>query len=118
MGPCGFFYRAVELDVGASSRWTLMDVIIDSAPSSAAAEIVELGDAKPLVATDLKAVIKQGWLTKEGAFVKSWKLNWFELTAHQVTYYNVEVRPSDLFLFPSGESRDVGARKVLTFGVC
>lgn len=42
------------------------------------------------------AIIKKGWLTKEGAFVKSWKLNWFELSTKQVTYYTDEVRPAHL----------------------
>lgn len=60
--------------------------------SHASTHIVDLGDAQSIAVDDPNKIIKKGWLTKEGAFVKSWKLSWFELTRYQVTYYNDDVR--------------------------
>lgn len=33
------------------------------------------------------AVTKQGWATKQGAFVKNWKRRWFELNNSTLCYY-------------------------------
>jgi len=35
-----------------------------------------VGRLPPTMAADLK-VVKKGWLTKEGSFIKSWKKRWF-----------------------------------------
>lgn len=53
---------------------------------------VEQIEMPPQVAESQSKVIKAGNLTKEGAFVKNWKLSYFELTSFQMTYYNDDVR--------------------------
>lgn len=80
-------------------------------------QVIDLGepaDAPVAPSPPASVLIKKGWLTKEGAFVKSWKLNWFELTAKQVTYYTDEVRPIHLFRSVTAQTRAVEASKRLT----
>ena len=39
-----------------------------------------------------RTLVKEGWLEKQGGFIKNWKNRWFVLTSDMIIYYRVPNR--------------------------
>merc|ERR1719203_86918 len=98
------FLRALHPDFNEAPNWMLkpnsISVTHEREDSNSQSDSMLEDDLPMMVSSDSNAVLLQGYMKKEGKYVKSWKKRWFVLTVGgKMSYYHNEKETQPIATF-------------------